>query len=167
MKSKEKLVFPKGSLPSKNYIILGLLITKFLFIFPLFRMIIKKHLINSKNIEFTPGFLFYYGHNIYAENCYLGDTQILDYAPVYIGEGTKLSLQNILITGTHSLDDFDTVIAKPITIGKNVWITTRCIVLPGVTIGDNSIISAGSVVTEDIPPNCIAAGNPAKVIRHI
>ncbi|MDO8610502.1 MAG: DapH/DapD/GlmU-related protein [bacterium] len=52
-------------------------------------------------------------------------------------------------------------------IGKNVWITTRCTILPGVTIGDNSIIAAGSVVTKDIPPNCLAGGNPAKIIKKL
>jgi acetyltransferase-like isoleucine patch superfamily enzyme len=54
-----------------------------------------------------------------------------------------------------------------VTIGKNVWVTTRCIILQGVTIGDNVIISAGSVVVSDIPSNCIAGGNPAKVIKFL
>lgn len=73
----------------------------------------------------------------------------------------------MLITGEHKLDDFKTVVAKPITIGKNVWITSRCMILPGVTIGDNVIVGAGSVVTRDIPPHSFAAGNPARVIKKI
>jgi maltose O-acetyltransferase len=163
--NKQSFIFLKGSLPKKNYFLLGLLSLKLLMIFPIVKWIIKKYLINSSNIEFIPGFFFFYGHNIYAKNCFLGDTQILDYVPVYIGEGTKFSFQNILITGSHDLNNFDTVIAKPIIIGKNVWITSRCIILPGVVIGDNTIIGAGSVVTKDIPANCIAAGNPAKVLK--
>lgn len=55
---------------------------------------------------------------------------------------------------------------KPITIGNNVWIASRCIILKGVTIGDGAIIASGTVVTKDVPPYCLVAGNPAKVIRE-
>lgn len=57
--------------------------------------------------------------------------------------------------------------SAPVTIGNNVWIGGSAIILPGVTIGDNSTIGAGSVVTHDIPSNCLAAGNPCKVIRKL
>lgn len=57
--------------------------------------------------------------------------------------------------------------ARPITVGDNVWIGGNVCVLPGVTIGDNAVIGAGSVVTQDIPPNVLAAGNPCKVIKAI
>jgi acetyltransferase-like isoleucine patch superfamily enzyme len=53
----------------------------------------------------------------------------------------------------------------PVTIGDNVWMGARVTVLPGVTIGENAVIGAGSVVTKDIPPNAIAVGNPAQVLR--
>lgn len=56
--------------------------------------------------------------------------------------------------------------AKPVHIGKNVWIGEAVCVLPGVTIGDGAVIGAGSVVTRDIPARCVAAGNPARVIRQ-
>jgi maltose O-acetyltransferase len=56
---------------------------------------------------------------------------------------------------------------KPVTIGNNVWIGSRTVVLKGVTIGDNSVIGAMSLVTKSIPPNCVAAGNPARIIRSI
>ena len=58
-------------------------------------------------------------------------------------------------------------VVKPVVIGNNVWIGSRVMVLKGVTIGDNSVIGAMSLVTKEIPPNCIAAGTPAKVIRTI
>ena len=58
-------------------------------------------------------------------------------------------------------------LTKPVIIGNNVWLGSRVIVLKGVIIGDNSVIAAASVVTKPIPANCIAAGNPAKVIRTI
>jgi acetyltransferase-like isoleucine patch superfamily enzyme len=57
--------------------------------------------------------------------------------------------------------------ANPIRIGRNVWIGFDCVVLPGVTIGDGSIVGARSVVTEDVPPYTVVAGNPARVIREI
>ena len=57
--------------------------------------------------------------------------------------------------------------AHPVNIGNNVWICTGAIILPGVTIGDNSVIGAGSVVTKDIEPNSLAVGNPCKVIRSL
>jgi len=57
--------------------------------------------------------------------------------------------------------------AKPIRIGRNVWIGFDCVVLPGVTIGDGSIVGARSVVTQDVPPFTVVAGNPARVIRKI
>jgi galactoside O-acetyltransferase len=56
---------------------------------------------------------------------------------------------------------------KQIHIGKNVWLGAGAIILPGVTIGDNSIVGAGSVVTKDVPANVIVVGNPARVLRQI
>jgi len=73
----------------------------------------------------------------------------------------------MVITAFHDIYNVKTVIAKPIFIGENVWVTSRCIILGGVTIGDNTIIDAGSVVTKNIPPNCFAAGNPCKVIKYL
>ena len=97
----------------------------------------------------------------------LGDTYIVAYAPIRIGNNVRMSLKNTIITSSHDVNDFNTVIGKPITIGKNVWITTNCTILGGVTIGDNTIIGAGSVVTKDIPSNVFAAGNPCRVIKEI
>jgi acetyltransferase-like isoleucine patch superfamily enzyme len=57
--------------------------------------------------------------------------------------------------------------AYPITVGNNVWIGGKVVVLPGVTIGDNTVIGAGSVVTSDIPDNVVAVGNPCRVLRKI
>jgi maltose O-acetyltransferase len=102
-----------------------------------------------------------------GENVGLADTFILAYAPVIIGNNCSFSFRNIIITSTHDIADFSTVIAKPIIIGNNVWITTNVTILPGVTIGDNTIIGAGSVVTKNIPANVFAAGNPCVVIKEI
>lgn len=77
-------------------------------------------------------------------------------------------------TATHPLDpkhrqDNDDYheLALPVTIGNNVWIGGKAIICPGVTIGDNSVIGAGSVVVKDVPANVVVAGNPAKIIRYM
>lgn len=74
-----------------------------------------------------------------------------------------------LLTINHQENPFEKSITrwKPIAIGDMVWIGGGVIVLPGVTIGDNAIISAGAVVTHDVPENTVVAGNPAKVIKMV
>jgi len=102
-----------------------------------------------------------------GEHVGLADTCILAYAPVTIGNNCSFSYRNMIVTSTHDLEDFSTVVAQPVTIGNNVWVTTNVTILPGVRIGDNSVIGAGSVVTKNIPSGVFAAGNPCKVIREI
>lgn len=74
-------------------------------------------------------------------------------------------------TATHPLKYEDRnkglELAEPISVGSNTWFGGNVVVLPGVTIGEGSVIGAGSVVTKDIPPNSLAVGNPCKVIRQI
>jgi acetyltransferase-like isoleucine patch superfamily enzyme len=161
---KTPIIFEKG-IPKKNKFIQGILFTKILLVLPFVRSIIKRWLTHCHNVYIIPGFYCFYG-NIYAKNVGLSNTILLDYAPIYIGEDSRFAFDNLVITSTHDYDDFSKVIAKPVVIGKNVFITSRCIILGGVTIGDNSVIAAGSVVTKDIPPNCLAGGNPAKVIKY-
>lgn len=83
---------------------------------------------------------------------------------VLIGPNVTLCTTGHPIHPAHRLDG---MYSFPVTIGDNVWIGGNVIVLPGITIGENSVIGAGSVVTKDIPANVVAVGNPCKVLREI
>ncbi len=96
---------------------------------------------------------------------------VLDEACVTIGDDCFLGPNVHIYTACHSTDPRERRTrkewAKPVTIGHDVWIGGNVTILPGVTIGDNCTIGAGSVVVHDIPANTVAAGNPAKVIKTI
>lgn len=116
------------------------------------------------------GYNTFIGENFYAN---YGLT-ILDYDKVIIGNNVKFGPNVTLTTATHDIDyrvrnsdgDGD-IIGAPIVIGDDVWLGAGVIVLPGVTIGKHAVIGAGSVVTKDIPNDCVAVGSPAKIIRKI
>lgn len=153
--------------PQQRFVFKLATIFPFLVIFRLFRKLIYKRMPNVRGSRVLPGFSAIVGENIYAEDVYLNDTKFLDYAPIKVGSGTVFSGGNILITSTHDFSNFKIVRAKPIYIGENVWVTHGCTILGGVTIGKNSVIGAGSVVTRDIPENVFAAGTPCKIIKAI
>jgi maltose O-acetyltransferase len=96
---------------------------------------------------------------------------ILDVTTVDIGEGVLIGPNVQIYTATHPLDwklrKEGLENAKPVFIGSHVWIGGGSIILPGVKIGDRSVIGAGSVVTKDIPPDVLAVGNPCRVIRYL
>lgn len=120
-----------------------------------------------------PPFYCDYGYNITLnEYAFINfGCTLLDAEKIIIGAHTRIAPNVSFYTTYHPIDPEarknSTILAKPIVIGENVWIGGNSVILPGVTIGDNSVIGAGSVVTKDIPPNCVAVGNPAKVIKHI
>ncbi|ERM82939.1 hypothetical protein P872_04825 [Rhodonellum psychrophilum GCM71 = DSM 17998] len=127
----------------------------------------------GKNFWIEPPFFCDYGYNIRAgEDVFFNfNCVILDVMPVTLGDRVLVGPNVQIYTGTHpvefkvrgSLLEF----AKPVEIGSDVWIGGGSIICPGVTIGDRSIIGAGSVVTKDIPNDVLAAGNPCKVIRTL
>ncbi len=102
-----------------------------------------------------------------GEHTGLGNLFIIAWAPIKIGSHCSFSFNNTIITSTHDYKEFSTVIGKPVTIGDYVWVTSNVTILPGVTIGSNTVIGAGSVVTKDIPSGVFAAGIPCKVIKEI
>lgn len=114
-----------------------------------------------------------YGFNIHVgtEVYFNTGCVVLDCAPVRIGNHVKFGPGVHLYTATHPTDPrlrrAGLEYAKPISIGDCVWIGGGAIVLPGVRIGENSVVGAGSVVTRDLRPNLIAAGNPCRVLRTL
>lgn len=113
----------------------------------------------GKNIRFHGTAMINYG-------CTFLDSNFID-----IGHCVLIGPNCNLICTNHSIDKDERIKGifydKPINIKDNVWIGANVTVLPGVTIGENSVIGAGSVVTKDIPSNVVAVGNPCKVIREI
>jgi maltose O-acetyltransferase len=96
---------------------------------------------------------------------------VLDVAPIVIGDDVQIGPNVQLLTATHPVEAAARLAkwesGRPITIADNVWLGGGSIVLAGVTIGANSVIGAGAVVTRDIPPDTVAVGNPARAIRHL
>src|ERR1700741_4924978 len=106
------------------------------------------------------------GRNVFVnQNCTFYDLGGLDIADdVMIGPNVSL------ITSGHPIEPSrrrDGVVARPIVIERNVWIAAGATIIGGVTVGENSVVAAGSVVTKDVPPNTLVGGNPARGIRSI
>lgn len=95
----------------------------------------------------------------------------LDVAPITIGSDVMIGPNVQLLTPTHPVDPTlrkaKWEAAQPITIGDNVWLGGGVCVLPGVTIGANTVVGAGAVVTRDLPANVVAVGNPARIVREL
>lgn len=125
------------------------------------------------NVWIEPDFRCEFGKNItIGDNVYINfGCVILDCGQVSIGSGTLIGPNVGLFSGNHATDAAERaaggLIPKPIAIGRRVWICGNVSVVPGVTIGDDTIIGAGSVVTRDIPSGVVAAGNPCRVLRKI
>jgi maltose O-acetyltransferase len=96
---------------------------------------------------------------------------VLDVVPVRIGADCQVASNVQLLAATHPVEPEPRregwEYGEPITIGDNVWLGGGVIVCPGVTIGEDSVVGAGAVVTRDLPPRVVAAGNPARVLRTI
>lgn len=113
-----------------------------------------------------------------GKHCHFGDCvyanfnlTLVDDTHIYIGSNTMIGPNVTIATAGHpilpELRKQAYQFNAPVHIGKNCWLGAGVIVLPGITIGDNSVIGAGSVVTKDIPENVVAVGNPCRVLREI
>lgn len=109
----------------------------------------------------------HFGNNIYANF----NLTLVDDTHIYVGDYTMFGPNVIVATAGHpivpTLREKGYQFNMPVHIGKNCWIGAGVIILPGINIGDNVVVGAGSVVTKDIPSNVVAFGNPCKVIRPI
>ena len=120
-----------------------------------------------------PPFYCDYGSNIkVGEKVFFNfNCVVLDVAQVIVGSRTLFGPNVQVYTATHPINHKERAsgleYAKPIYIGDDVWIGGSAVICPGVSIGDRSVIGAGSVVTKDIPADVFAAGNPCKVIRRL
>lgn len=136
--------------------------------------ILKELIPNAgEGLWLQPPFYCDYGSNIeLGEKVFFNfNCVVLDVMKVTIGSRTLFGPNVQVYTATHPMDHKERAAgleyAKPITIGEDVWVGGSVVICPGVTIGDRSVIGAGSVVTKDIPANVFAAGNPCKVIRNL
>ena len=109
----------------------------------------------------------HFGKNIYANY----NLTLVDDTHIYVGDCTMFGPNVTIATAGHPIDPTlrqrGLQYNMPVHIGKNCWLGAGVIVMPGVTIGDNTVIGAGSVVTKDIPANVVAVGNPCRVLRPI
>lgn len=127
----------------------------------------------GENFWIEPSFFCDYGYQIeVGEDFYMNhNCVILDAAKVHFGAHVFIAPNCAFYTAEHPLNKEERnqglEYARPIFVGNDVWIGGNVVVLPGVTIGDNCVIGAGSVVTKDIPANSIAYGNPCRVVRKI
>jgi acetyltransferase-like isoleucine patch superfamily enzyme len=106
------------------------------------------------------------GHNVFVnQNCTFYDLGGLD-----IGDDVLIGPNVSIITAGHPLEPSRrraATIGKPIVIERGVWIAAGATIIGGVTVGENSVVAAGSIVTRDVPPNTLVGGNPARVIRLV
>ena len=127
----------------------------------------------GENCVVEQPFFCTYGYNItVGDNFFLNvNGKLMDSGKITIGNNVMIAPNVCIITEEHAMDVKQRTegleYTHPVTIGDNVWICTGALILPGVTIGANSVIGAGSVVTKDVPPDSLAAGNPCRVIRKL
>lgn len=128
---------------------------------------------SSDSMHIEPPFHCDYGYNIsLGQNFYANfNLIILDCAPVTIGDNAFLAPNISIFTAGHPIHhearNSQLEYAFPVKIGNNVWLGGNTVLNPGISIGDNSVIGSGSVVTRDIPANVLAVGNPCRVLRPI
>ncbi len=135
---------------------------------------VMRQLCNAgKNVVIKQPVRFDYGKHTYiGDNTYINyGFHCLDVCEVRIGKNVLIAPGVHIYAATHPVDPeirlSQQECGKPVTIGNNVWIGGCAIICPGVTVGDNCTVGAGSVVTKDIPANSVAVGNPCRVIKKV
>ena len=135
-------------------------------------MALENELLNGQMKDgnfFTPPFQIdcanrvFLGKNVFANH----GLTVMSIGTITIEDGVMMGPEVGLFTVNHEPNNIRVIKTKEIRIKKNAWIGARVNILAGVTIGENAIIGTGSVVTKDIPDNCVAVGNPARIIKRI
>lgn len=119
---------------------------------------------------FTPLHINYGKHTKIGKNVFINfDCVFLDLGGITLDDDVLLAPKVSLLTEQHPIspENRHSIVPKPIHIKKNVWIGAAATILPGVTIGENSVVAAGAVVTTDVPANTVVGGVPAKFIKNI
>lgn len=119
---------------------------------------------------FTPLYINYGKHTRIGKNVFINfDCTFLDLGGITIEDGVLIAPKVCLLSEGHPIspDQRHSLIPKPIHIKKNAWIGANATILQGVTIGENSVVAAGSVVSNDVPDNVVVGGIPAKIIKEI
>ena len=114
----------------------------------------------------------FYDNLLIGEDCYININCHFDVsAPITIGDGVSIGHSVLILTNSHEMGTAvrraGDLIAKPVHIGSGTWLGARCTILPGMTIGEGSVVAAGAMVTKDVPPHTIVAGVPAKIIKQL
>ena len=123
--------------------------------------------------EVEPPFHCDYGYNVHAGERFYANAGcvMLDVCRLEFGADCKLGPGVHVYAATHPLAAAErstgAEYGKPVTVGENVWIGGRAVLTPGVSIGDDAVVGAGAVVTEDVPPGVVVQGNPASVVREL
>ena len=126
----------------------------------------------GEDVVVRPPFFCEYGAIGIGDRTFVNvDAVMLDVAPITIGAACQIASRVQLLTAWHPIDPeprrFGWEYGHPITIADNVWLGGGVIVCPGVTIGEDTVVGAGAVVTKDLPAGVVAAGVPARVLREI
>ncbi|WP_261809347.1 DapH/DapD/GlmU-related protein [Levilactobacillus humaensis] len=109
-------------------------------------------------------------HLFFGENVYVNQGVVfVDLGGIYLADGALIGPGAMLITVNHVEDPAHRrdVYAKSIHIEKNAWVGAKALILPGVTVGENAIVGAGSIVTKDVPANMVVVGSPARILRRV
>lgn len=128
---------------------------------------------SGEELGIEPPFYCDYGYNIHVGEGFFAnfDCVFLDVCKITIGDRVLLGPKVQVYTATHPINAEDRKTGleygKQVNIGNDVWISGGAIINPGVSIGDNTVIGSGSVVTRDMPANVFAAGNPCRVVRQL
>ena len=126
--------------------------------------------IDESVAAFTPLYINYGKHTKIGKNVFINfDCTFLDLGGITIDDGVLIAPKVSLLSEGHPLSSQErhSLVPRPIHIKKNAWIGANATILHGVTIGENSVVAAGSVVSKDVPDNVVVGGTPAKIIKKI